>query len=56
MTIVDDESVRQHVPADDQFLEEVLGFMFDDVYQRLSFNPFGEVVDGNGEKLPLTGY
>ena len=53
--IVGDESVRQCIPADDQFLEEVLGLVFGDVCQRLNFDPLGEVVDDDNEKFLLVG-
>ena len=53
MTIVDDKSVRQPVSTYDRFLEEALGLMFGDVRQRLTFDPLGEVVNGNNEKFSL---
>ena len=55
MTIVGDESVRQPVPIDDRFSEKVLGLLFSDVRQRLSFYPLGEVADGDNKEFLLAG-
>ena len=47
------ERMRQPVPIDDGFLEEVLHLLLGDVCQGLRLHPFGEVVNGDEEELSL---
>ena len=52
-TIVRYKHMRQPIPTDDRFSEEVLHLLFSYVCQGLSLHPFGEVINSDEKELAL---
>lgn len=52
--IFNDDDIEEFELIDEKFLEKVLNFALDNVYQDLCFHPFDKVVNSDDEKLQLT--
>ena len=52
-TVVSDDDLREAESRGDGLLNKFSGLGLDDLSYRLSFQPFGEVIDSHEHELPL---